>query len=89
LTATPSLWAAPKTQHRYFAEDGQWLIEEGSVLDRDYAARLGQFDVVYSWGVLEYTGAMWQALEDVATLVGVGGQLFIAIANDQGGWSLR
>ena len=74
---------------RYFAGDSQWLIEEGSVLDRDYLGRLGQFDVVYSWGVLEYTGAMWQALENVAPLVASGGQLFISIANDQGGWSRR
>ena len=56
----------------------------GSVLDRDYLGRLGQFDVVYSWGVLHHTGAMWQALENIAPLVASGGQLFIAIYNDQG-----
>ena len=33
------------------------------VLGRDYLARLGQFDVVYSWGVLHHTGAMWEDLE--------------------------
>ena len=44
------------------------------MLDREYLARLGQFDVVYSWGVLHHTGAMWQALENVARLV-VGGGL--------------
>jgi 2-polyprenyl-6-hydroxyphenyl methylase/3-demethylubiquinone-9 3-methyltransferase len=76
-------------KRRYFAGDGQWLIEEGSGLDRGYLARIGQFDVVYSWGVLEYTGAMWQALENVAALVAAGGQLFIAIASDQGGSSRR
>lgn len=32
---------------------------------------------------------MWRALENVAPLVAGGGQLFIAIANDQGGWSRR
>jgi len=57
--------------------------------DRDYLGRLGQFDVGYSSGVLEYTGAMRQALEDVAPLVAGGGQFFIAIANDQGRWSRR
>ena len=47
------------------------------MLDWEYLARLGQFDVVYSWGVLEYTHAMWQALENVAPSVAGGGQLFI------------
>lgn len=84
-----SVGCTRELKRRYFAQDGHWLIEEGSVLDRDYLAGLGQFDVVYSWGVLEYTGAMWQALENVASLVAGGGQLYIAIANDQGGWSRR
>ena len=79
-----SVGCSQELKRRYFAGDGQWLIEEGSVLDRDYLARLGQFDVVYSWGVLHHTGAMWQALDNVAPLVACGGKLFLAIYNDQG-----
>ncbi len=45
----------------YFPNDSEWTVEEASVLDRAYLAKLGQFDVVYSWGVLHHTGAMWQA----------------------------
>ena len=75
-------------KRRYFPEDPQWIIEEGSVLDGDYLARLGQFDVVYSWGVLHHTGAMWEALGNVASLVAEGGRLFVAIYNDQG-WISR
>jgi SAM-dependent methyltransferase len=71
-------------KQRYFPEDLQWSIEEGSVLDLGYLSRLGQFDVVYSWGVLHHTGAMWEALGNVAPLVVNGGRLFIAIYNDQG-----
>ncbi|MBI4293877.1 MAG: class I SAM-dependent methyltransferase [Betaproteobacteria bacterium] len=71
-------------KRRYFPDDANWKVEEGSVLDRAYLSRLGQFDVVYSWGVLHHTGAMWEALDNVAPLVGQGGQLFIAIYNDQG-----
>jgi len=71
-------------RRRYFPDDSEWTVEEASVLDRDYIHMLGQFDVVYSWGVLHHTGAMWQALENVAALVAMGGRLIIAIYNDQG-----
>lgn len=61
------------------------MVEGGSVLDKGYLANLGQFDVVYSWRVLHHTGAMWQALENIAPMVCKdGGKLFIAIYNDQG-----
>lgn len=76
-------------KRRYFPEDLRWTIEEASVLDRDYLSRLGQFDFVYSWGVLHHTGAMWEGLSNVAPLVASGGKLFIAIYNDQGAWSRR
>lgn len=74
---------------RYFPDDPAWTVEEGSVLDRAYLAGLGKWDVVYSWGVLHHTGAMWEALDCVAPLVADGGQLCIAIYNDQGGASRR
>lgn len=76
-------------KRRYFIDDPGWVVEEGSVLDREYLARLGRFNVVYSWGVLHHTGAMWQALENVVPLVAEKGRLFIAIYNDQGRWSKR
>lgn len=76
-------------KRRYFPDAECWTIEEGSVLDPAYLARLGQFDVVYSWGVLHHTGKMWQALENVAPRVTGGGRLFIAIYNNQGGASRR
>jgi 2-polyprenyl-3-methyl-5-hydroxy-6-metoxy-1,4-benzoquinol methylase len=71
-------------KNRYFAEDVGWLVAEGSVLDRDYLATLGTFDIVYSWGVLHHTGAMWEALGNVQGLVAPGGKLFVALYNDQG-----
>jgi len=71
-------------KRRYFPDDSGWTVEHASVLDREYLAKLGQFDVVYSWGVLHHTGAMWQALGNVASLVAGGGLLFIAIYNDEG-----
>jgi len=73
---------------RYFRDDSNWIIDQGDVLNDGYLNSLGQFDVVYSWGVLHHTGAMWQALENVAPLVAEGGRLFISIYNNQGFVSL-
>ena len=71
-------------KRQYFIDDHDWTIEEGSVLDVDYLNRLGRYDIVYSWGVLHHTGAMWKALQNVDTNVGEEGRLFIALYNDQG-----
>jgi 2-polyprenyl-6-hydroxyphenyl methylase/3-demethylubiquinone-9 3-methyltransferase len=84
-----SVACALELRARYFPQDPGWTIEQGSVLDDAYLARLGSFDVVYSWGVLHHTGVMWQALQNVAELVPRGGKLFIAIYNDQGNISNR
>lgn len=79
-----SVRCTQELKRRYFSDDDRWKIEEGSVLDKLYLASLGQYDIVYSWGVLHHTGAMWQALENVGPLVSPGGKLFIALYNDQG-----
>jgi 2-polyprenyl-6-hydroxyphenyl methylase/3-demethylubiquinone-9 3-methyltransferase len=75
-------------KRHYFLEDANWTIEVGNVLDVNYLKSLGQFDIVYSWGVLHHTGAMWIALENIIPLVDEGGKLFISIYNNQGGASL-
>src|SRR5213076_551237 len=59
-----SVACTSELKRRYFADDADWTIEEGSALDADYLKSLGTFDVVYSWGVLHHTGQMWQALEN-------------------------
>jgi 2-polyprenyl-6-hydroxyphenyl methylase/3-demethylubiquinone-9 3-methyltransferase len=82
-----SVACTQELRRRYFPDDSNWTIEQGSVLDIDYLKSLGQFDIVYSWGVLHHTGAMWQALEGASLLVDKPGRLFIAIYNDQGGQS--
>jgi len=76
-------------RRRYFPNDPNWKVEEASVLDQQYLATLGVFDIVYSWGVLHHTGQMWPALENVHRLVAPGGKLFIALYNDTGSQSSR
>lgn len=70
-------------KRRFCPSHPNWIVEQGSVLDGKYMNALGQFDVVYSWGVLHHTGNMWQALQNVAQLVAPGGLLFISIYNYQ------
>jgi len=84
-----SVACAGELKRRYFPDSAQWHIERGSALDPAYLQSLGQWDIVYSWGVLHHTGDMWSALNNVAPLVKPGGVLFIAIYPDQGGRSAR
>ncbi|MGD0013649.1 MAG: class I SAM-dependent methyltransferase [Bryobacteraceae bacterium] len=84
-----SVACANELKRRYFPGDATWTIERGSALDLEYLRGLGRFDVVYSWGVLHHTGAMWRALENAAGLVADRGQIFISIYNDQGTASQR
>ncbi|MCH8115280.1 MAG: class I SAM-dependent methyltransferase [Chloroflexi bacterium] len=62
----------------------EWTVEQGSLTDEQYLAGLGQFDTVYSWGVIHHTGAMWQVANTLPSLVKPGGRLVVAIYNDQG-----
>jgi 2-polyprenyl-6-hydroxyphenyl methylase/3-demethylubiquinone-9 3-methyltransferase len=59
----PKSVACTAEMKRRFASMANWRIEAGSALDEQYLRSLGQFDVVYSWGVLHHTGAMWKGLE--------------------------
>jgi SAM-dependent methyltransferase len=79
-----SVACTSKLRLKFFQHDLQWVVEEGSVLDRNFLRKLGQFDIVYSWGVLHHTGSMWNALSNVAYMVAPKGRLCIAIYNDQG-----
>lgn len=79
-----SVACTAELRRRYSPDDPDWTVEQGSVLDRSFLSSLGEFDVVYSWGVLHHTGAMWTALDNVKPLVRIGGQLYIAIYNDLG-----
>jgi 2-polyprenyl-3-methyl-5-hydroxy-6-metoxy-1,4-benzoquinol methylase len=84
-----SVATAARLREQVGAAAERWQVEQGSALDEAYMGRLGSFDVVYSWGVLHHTGAMWTALELAVRAVKPGGKLALAIYNDQGGASRR
>lgn len=71
-------------RRRYFPDDRDWHVLEGSILDESFVVSLGTFDVVYSWGVLHHTGAMWRAVDVAQRAVVPGGRFFLALYNDQG-----
>ena len=67
--------------HDHEGKPENWQVMPGSALDREFLASLGTFDVVYSWGVLHHTGAMWDAIDASATMTADDGVFFIAIYN--------
>lgn len=63
-----------------------WRVLSGSVLDREFVSALPKAGVVYSWGVLHHTGAMWEAIECAASRVAPGGLFYIALYGRVGGF---
>jgi 2-polyprenyl-6-hydroxyphenyl methylase/3-demethylubiquinone-9 3-methyltransferase len=57
---------------------GGWSVRRQSALDLD-PERHGRYEIVYSWGVLHHTGAMWRSLEHAAAMVAPGGFLAVAL----------
>lgn len=79
-----SVACTAELKRRYFPDDADWIVEQGSVLDKGYLQALGQFEVVYSWGVLHHTGDLWTALGNACESVAPGGLFYTSIYNDQG-----
>src|ERR1044071_6829254 len=84
-----SVFCTTELKKNYFQNDDSWKIEEASVLDKEFMQSLGQFDIVYSWGVLHRTGQLWPAMENAQERVAPGGKFFIALYNDTGSQSAR
>jgi 2-polyprenyl-6-hydroxyphenyl methylase/3-demethylubiquinone-9 3-methyltransferase len=67
---------------RRFAPNANWQIQPGSVLDEQYLRSLGKFDIVYAWGVLHHTGAMWKSFDLIT--IPVAHTLMVAVYHDEG-----
>jgi SAM-dependent methyltransferase len=73
VEATHALWKAEGAPEN-------WRVQHGSILDPEFVAKLGTgFDIVYSWGVLHHTGALWKAVGNALSLVRPGGSCWISL----------
>ncbi|MBL0672685.1 class I SAM-dependent methyltransferase [Aeromonas hydrophila] len=70
---------ATKRLHAMCQSPDNWRVMQGSVLDPEFMNSLGQFDLVYAWGVLHHTGAVWTAIDLASTCVKPGGLMYIAL----------
>lgn len=59
-----------------------WEIIKGSALDENFIKSVGQFDIVYSWGVLHHSGDMYRAFNNVTSILKPQGLFYLAIYND-------
>jgi len=84
-----SVYCTTELRKTHFRDDESWKVQEASVLDGEFMKSLGQYDIVYSWGVLHHTGDLWTAMEHAQQRVAPGGKLFIALYNDTGSQSAR
>ena len=61
-----------------FAGTSNWQVEKISVFDLDPAIH-GEYDIVYSWGVLHHTGNMERAIHKAAAMVAPRGLFAFAL----------
>lgn len=67
---------------KYNISSENWMIQKWSVLDKEFIAMLGSYDIVYSWGVIHHSGNMWKWLEHIIALTHEDSQLYVAIYNN-------
>lgn len=83
----PDSVEATRSLHQTLGAPENWMVRQGSVLDADFMATLGTFDLVYSWGVLHHTGDVLAALGLAAERVASDGIFFIALYDSD--WSVE
>ncbi|MBA2248852.1 MAG: class I SAM-dependent methyltransferase, partial [Chitinophagaceae bacterium] len=78
----PSSVSATTDHWEKSGKPSNWKVLHGSVLDSQFISSLGQFDLVYSWGVLHHTGNMWQAINNALSMVKPGALFYLTIYKD-------
>ena len=67
--------------HTQASEPNNWEVLHESILNKKFIENSDRYDLVYSWGVLHHTGAMWDAISNAAQLVKPNGIFYIALYN--------
>ena len=78
LDIDPMCTATAISLAKKFGVSDQLIVSNYSIFDHKLPAH--HFDVVYSWGVLHHTGAMWSAIEQAIKLVSSAPESTFAIA---------
>lgn len=78
-----SVACTQEVRRRFDGDAEDWIVVNGSLLDRTFLGTLGKFELVYCWGVAHHTGSMWAAIENLSSIVKIDGSLILAIYNDQ------
>ena len=74
-------WQSVETSKKLIPQfwgGSNWTVERSNMFELS-KENLGQFDIVYSWGVLHHTGDMWGAVAKSTEFVKDGGLFAIAI----------
>ena len=74
----PHSVATAKQVLSQYAPEQRWEVREQSVFDLN-PQQLAEFDVVYAWGSLHHTGAMYEAWTRAAKMTAPGGILIVAV----------
>lgn len=64
---------------QHFAPGQNWQVVERNILLQQEPLPEGAHDIVYSWGALHHTGALWAALDHAALCVRARGLLVVAL----------
>jgi 2-polyprenyl-6-hydroxyphenyl methylase/3-demethylubiquinone-9 3-methyltransferase len=81
IDINPKCVTVSEQNHNNLVTGADITFRQASALDPEQMRSLGQFDIVYAWGSLHHTGAMWDAIQNTAQCVAPGGTLVLAIYN--------
>lgn len=72
--------------HALAGSPSNWTVNRGDILDPVFLSSLSPHDIVYSWGVLHHTGAMWEAIRNAGRFVSENGLFSIALYTTDAYW---
>ena len=81
IDINPHCIAVSEWNRDHLAPNAPITFQQASALSPQSLHALGLFDIVYAWGSLHHTGAMWDAIRVVAAQVVPSGTLVLAIYN--------